>query len=405
MNELKQTKIKKRVVVAMSGGVDSSVAAALLVEQGYDVVGMMMRLWSEPASGAKAPANRCCTPDQMADARRVAGMLNIPFYVVDVQDHFRQTVVQYFIDGHDNGRTPNPCIECNRQIRFTYLLERALALDASYLATGHYAQVRHTTNGFQLLKGRDENKDQSYVLHVLDQEKLGQVLFPIGGYTKPEVRQLAQKFGLPVASKSESQDLCFLGDGNYRRFLQEYSQKASQPGPILSSGGQELGRHNGLPFYTIGQRKGLGISASEPLFVLRKDVVQNALIVGPKAELGQQILNARDVNWLAGQPPTEPISAQIKIRYKAKGVEGIVIDLGNGRSQVTFNEPVFGITAGQGVVFYDGDVCLGGGIIADGANSLEKTACPREGVGAVDTSVDTSTNSPSLQLAHIQVHP
>ncbi|VAW38497.1 tRNA-specific 2-thiouridylase MnmA [hydrothermal vent metagenome] len=404
MNVLKQAKTKKRVVVAMSGGVDSSVAAALLVEQGYDVVGMMMRLWSEPGMGDAAPANRCCTPDQMADARRVAGILNIPFYVVDVQDHFRQTVVQFFIDEHDNGRTPNPCIECNRQIRFTYLLERALALDASYLATGHYAQVRHTASGYQLLKGRDENKDQSYVLHVLNQEKLGQVLFPIGGYTKLEVRQLAQKFGLPVASKSESQDLCFLGDGNYRRFLQEYSQKASHPGPILNSHGQKLGQHNGLPFYTIGQRKGLGISVGEPLFVLRKDVAKNTLIVGSKSELGQQTLIARDVNWLNGQPPTGSVVAQIKIRYKAKGVQGVVIDLGNGRSQVTLHEPVFGITAGQGAIFYDGDVCLGGGIIADEPNSMEETACPRKGVGAVNTSVDTSPNTPSLQLAHIQVH-
>ncbi len=374
----------------MSGGVDSSVAAALLVEQGYDVVGMMMRLWSEPGIGASAPANRCCTPDQMADARRVAGLLGIPFYVVDVQDHFRQTVVQFFIDEHEYGRTPNPCIECNRQIRFTYLLERALALDADYLATGHYAQVRHTPSGYQLLKGLDPNKDQSYVLHVLDQEKLGQVLFPIGGYTKAEVRELAQKFGLPVVSKSESQDLCFLGDGNYRRFLQEYSQKASQPGPILTCNGEELGQHNGLPFYTIGQRKGLGISASVPLFVLRKVVAQNALIVGPKSELGQQTLIARDVNWLSGQPPQTPISAQIKIRYKAKGIQGEVVDLGSGRSKVTFHEPVFGVTAGQGAVFYDGDVCLGGGIIADGVNDLEETAASLQ-------------TAPSLQLANIQV--
>ncbi|WP_420644732.1 tRNA 2-thiouridine(34) synthase MnmA [Candidatus Leptofilum sp.] len=382
---------KKRVVVAMSGGVDSSVAAALLVEQGYDVVGMMMRLWSEPGIGSGAPANRCCTPDQMADARRVAGLLGIPFYVVDVQDHFRQTIVQFFIDEHDDGRTPNPCIECNRQIRFTYLLERALALDADYLATGHYAQVRHTPSGYQLRKGLDPNKDQSYVLHVLDQEKLGKVLFPIGGYTKTEVRELAQKFGLPVASKSESQDLCFLGDGNYHRFLQEYSQKVSAPGPILTSSGEELGQHNGLPFYTIGQRKGLGISASVPLFVLRKDVAQNALIVGPKSELGQQTLIARDVNWLSGRPPQQPIPAQIKIRYKAKGIQGEVVNLGDGRSQVTFHEPVFGVTAGQGAVFYDGDVCLGGGIIADGVNELNG-----------ETAVPTHT-TPSLELNKIQV--
>ncbi|GJM40505.1 MAG: tRNA-specific 2-thiouridylase MnmA [Ardenticatenaceae bacterium] len=389
---------KKRVVAAMSGGVDSSVAAALLVEQGYDVVGMMMRLWSEPGVGASAPANRCCTPDQMADARRVAGLLGIPFYVVDVQDHFRQTIVQFFIDEHENGRTPNPCIECNRQIRFTHLLERALALDADYLATGHYAQVAHTPTGYQLRKGLDPNKDQSYVLHVLNQEKLSKVLFPIGGYTKPEVRALAQKFGLPVASKSESQDLCFLGDGNYRRFLQEYSQQASQPGPILTSDDEELGQHNGLPFYTIGQRKGLGISSNVPMFVLRKDVARNALIVGPKSELGQQILIARDVNWIDGDPPKEPISAQIKIRYKAKAIPGEIIDLGDGRSQVTFHEPVFGVTAGQGAVFYDGDLCVGGGIIADGANDLVETATSTSSVQAV-----SHQTAPTLELANIQV--
>ncbi|MBK8902010.1 MAG: tRNA 2-thiouridine(34) synthase MnmA [Anaerolineaceae bacterium] len=386
---MQQANNKKRVVVAMSGGVDSSVAAALLVEQGYEVIGMMMRLWSEPASGPAAPANRCCTPDQMADARRVAGLLGIPFYVVDVQDHFRQTVVQFFIDEHADGRTPNPCIECNRQIRFTYLLERALALDADYLATGHYAQVLHTPDGYQLRKGRDEHKDQSYVLHVLDQKKLGKVLFPIGGYTKPEVRELAKKFGLPVASKSESQDLCFLGDGDYRRFLNEYSQKASQPGPIVTRDGEELGQHEGLPFYTIGQRKGLGISASEPLFVLRKDVARNALIVGPKSELGQQTLLARDVNWLNGRPQA-PIEAQIKIRYKANGIHGTVVDLGDGRCQVTFHEPVFGVTAGQGAVFYDGDICLGGGIIADGVHGVDETTTAHQTI-------------PSLQLADIQV--
>lgn len=392
MSEMQQVNQKKRVVVAMSGGVDSSVAAALLVEQGYEVIGMMMRLWSEPSCDGRSPANRCCTPDQMADARRVAGLLGIPFYVVDVQDHFRQTIVQFFIDEHANGRTPNPCIECNRQIRFTHLLERALALDADYLATGHYAQVVYTPSGYQLRKGLDPNKDQSYVLHVLDQEKLGKVLFPIGGYTKPEVRELAKKFGLPVASKSESQDLCFLGDGDYRRFLNEYSQKASQPGPILTSDGDELGQHEGLPFYTIGQRKGLGISASEPLFVLRKDVARNALIVGPKSELGQQALLARDVNWLNGRPPQQPIPAQIKIRYKAQAIPGEVVDLGNGRCQVTFHEPVFGVTAGQGAVFYDGDVCLGGGIIADGITGVSTSS-------TAVMPVETTT----LQLADIQV--
>lgn len=354
-----------RVVVAMSGGVDSSVAAALLKEQGYEVIGMMMRLWSEPGMGAAAPLNRCCTPDQMADARRVAGLLGIPFYVVDVQEHFRQTIVQFFIDQHELGRTPNPCVECNRQIRFTYLLERALALDADYLATGHYARVVHTPAGYEIRKGGDEHKDQSYVLHMLTQEHLAHLLFPVGEYTKAEVRELARKFGLPVASKDESQDLCFLGDGDYRRFLREYSQRAARPGPILDRAGQELGQHEGLAFYTIGQRKGLGITTGQPVFVLRKDVAHNALIVGTHEELGQQTLVARGVNWVNGRIPTTPLPVQIKIRYKAKAVEGTVEDVGDGRVRCTFHEPVFGITAGQAAVFYDGDTVLGGGIITE----------------------------------------
>jgi tRNA-specific 2-thiouridylase len=357
----------KRVVVAMSGGVDSSVAAALLVEQGYEVVGMMMRLWSEPGSPGAPIANRCCTPDQMADARRIADQLNIPFYVLDTKEHFRQTVVQFFIDAHAQGLTPNPCIQCNRQIRFTYLLNQALALDANYLATGHYARIRQSDSGYQLLKGVDETKDQSYVLHVLNQEKMAHTLFPVGEYTKVEVRELARKFGLPVASKHDSQDLCFLGDGDYRRFLREYGP-AQKPGPILDGNGRVLGQHTGLANYTIGQRKGLGISAPQPLYVRQKDASQNALIVATRDELGQRSLLARDVNWLAGAPPVGPIPAQVKVRYKAQGVAAMVEDVGNGRVRVQFQEPVFGVTAGQGAVFYDGEVCLGGGIITDHNN-------------------------------------
>lgn len=348
-----------RVVVAMSGGVDSSVAAALLKEQGYDVIGMMMRLWSEEGQAA----NRCCTPEQMADARRIADQLGIPFYVIDVKDYFRKTIVQFFINEHEAGRTPNPCIECNRQIRFTFLYEHALALDADYLATGHYARVRQTPEGYQLLKGLDERKDQSYVLHMLTQEHLAHVKFPIGEYEKTAVRELAKKFNLPVASKQDSQDLCFLGDGDYRRFLTEYSEKIKQSGPILDQEGNVLGQHNGLAFYTIGQRKGLGISAPQPLFVVRKDATNNALIVAPRSQLGQTKLMARDVSWI--MPQTEALEVSVKIRYKATPIPATVHPLPEQQAEVTFHEPVFGITPGQGAVFYDGMVCLGGGLIAD----------------------------------------
>jgi tRNA-uridine 2-sulfurtransferase len=328
----------------------------------------MMRLWSEPGCDGESPQNRCCTPDQMADARRVADHLRIPFYVADVQDHFRQTIVQFFIDEHVSGRTPNPCIECNRQIRFTYLLNRALAFDANYLATGHYARVRQTADGYQLLKGLDEAKDQSYVLHMLGQEHLAHVLFPIGEYEKEAVRQLADRFGLPVAQKRDSQDLCFLGDGDYRRFLNEYAPGLNRPGPILNQAGERLGEHEGLTHYTIGQRKGLGVAAPEPLFVLRKDAAQNALIVGSRAEAGQTELIARDLAWAAGAAPEDGTAVEIKIRYKARPIPAQITTLPDGRVAARLIEPVMGLTAGQGAVFYQGDICLGGGLIDDASD-------------------------------------
>jgi len=356
---------KKRVVVAMSGGVDSSVAAALLVEEGYDVIGMMMRLWSEPNTEGSIAVNRCCTPDQMADARRVANHLDIPFYVVDVQDHFRNSIVQFFIDEHMAGRTPNPCIECNRKIRFKFLLEHALALNAHYLATGHYARVQLSENGYELLQAVDKDKDQSYVLYTLNQNQLAHVLFPVGEYNKSEVRGLARQYGLAVAGKHESQDLCFLADGDYRRFLKQHSEQPLSPGPIVTEDGQELGQHAGLPFYTIGQRRQLGISASHPLHVLRKDIHLNALVVGRREALGRKELMVRGLNWIGGRPPSTSSPLQVKIRYKAQPVMGIISDLEHDSAHVLFDVPVFGVTPGQGAVFYDNNICLGGGLIAD----------------------------------------
>lgn len=356
---------RRRIVVAMSGGVDSSVAAALLVDQGHEVIGMMLRLWSEPGTGTSASTNRCCTPDQMADARRVADRLGIPFYVVDAQQHFRQAIVQFFIREHEAGRTPNPCVECNRQIRFTYLLERAMALGADYLVTGHYARVSQVGGKYRLLQGLDSNKDQSYVLYTLRQDQLARVFFPIGDYAKPEVRDLARQYGLLVASKRESQDLCFLKDGDYRRFLRENSLQVQAAGPILDEDGHELGQHEGLAFYTIGQRKGLGIAAAEPLFVLRKDPERNALIVGPRTALGVRDLVATGVNWISGEVPAAPFLAQVKIRYKATALEATVWPIGADQARVRFAEPAFGVTSGQAAVFYDGEACLGGGLIAN----------------------------------------
>lgn len=354
---------RRRVVVAMSGGVDSSVAAALLAGAGHEVIGVMMRLWSEPAGGAPAVANRCCTPDQMADARRVADRLGIPFYVIDVRDHFRQSIVQFFLDEHAAGRTPNPCVECNRQIRFTYLLERALALGADALATGHYARVRRDSGGYRLLRGVDAGKDQSYVLHMLTQAHLAQVLFPVGEYTKPQVRELARAYGLPVAAKHDSQDLCFLKDGDYRGFLRRHGDSAP-PGTIVDAAGRPLGQHAGLSDYTIGQRKGLGLAAAEPLFVVGKDAAHNALVVGPRAALAHDQLTARQVNWIGGAPDG-PLVAAVKIRYKATPSAATITPGPDGSAAVQFDEAAYGITPGQAAVFYDGDVCLGGGLIAD----------------------------------------
>ncbi len=354
----------KRVVVAMSGGVDSSVAAALLKQQGHDVIGMMMRLWSEEGS---EESNRCCTPDAMALARRVAAKLGIPFYAVDAQSIFHGTVVREFIDGYTHGVTPNPCLACNRYIRWDFLLNRALAMGADFLATGHYARVSPLLpamgNTLQLLRGVDPLKDQSYVLSILTQAQLGHAMFPLGEFTKPQVRQLARDFGLPVAERAESQDLCFLGSSDYRDFLRRHAPGVDQPGPILAKDGRQLGGHHGLAFYTIGQRKGLGIGAPEPLYVLGKDAAHNALIVGTVAELGGQTLTASSVNWISGELPTAPLRAQIKIRYKAAEAWGTVIPIEGGRAHVGFDFPLRDITPGQQVVFYNDEICLGGGLI------------------------------------------
>lgn len=359
----------------MSGGVDSSVAAALLVEEGYEVIGMMMRLWSEDGQEA---LNRCCTPEQMDDARHIAAQLGIPFYVVDVKDYFRKTIVQFFLDEHAKGRTPNPCIECNREIRFSWLYDRAMLLEADFLATGHYAQVVESAVGYQLQQGVDAGKDQSYVLHMLTQAHLAHVKFPVGRFTKAEVRSLAQKFGLPVASKGDSMDLCFLSGGDYRDFLQRHTPTISQPGPIVTRAGEVLGEHNGLPNYTIGQRKGLGVNSAEPLFVVAKDAAANTLILGTRAEIGQTTITVRDVNWIAGVAPSAPIEAAIKIRYKAQPVEACITALADSRAAVTFHDPIFAPTPGQAAVFYDGHTCLGGGIIADGIERETLDSIPLE---------------------------
>lgn len=349
-----------RIVVAMSGGVDSSVAAVILKQQGHEVIGMMLRLWSEPDREA---VNRCCSPDSLSMARRVAARLDIPFYTVDAQQLFRDVVVGYFLDGYSQGITPNPCLPCNRYIRWDFLLHKALNAGAEYLATGHYARVREVGGKWQLLRGLDSQKDQSYVLSVLTQNKLRYAMFPLGSYTKLQVRELARNFGLPVADRAESQDLCFLGKEDYRDFLRRYKPEVVNPGPIITRQGQEVGKHNGLAFYTIGQRRGLGISSPVPLYVQAKDLTKNALVIGTADELGDLELDAIDVNWISGDAPTIPIRVNIKIRYKSLDAWGIVTPIDERRVHIQFEHPMRDITPGQLAVLYDGEICLGSGTI------------------------------------------
>ena len=383
-----------RIVVAMSGGVDSSVAAALLKEQGHEVIGIMLRLWSEPGvieddGLERVVQNKCCSLEAVDDARRVARKLDIPFYLVNVEQEFKENVVDLFYQEYVAGRTPNPCLTCNRHIRFTVLLNRALALDADYMATGHYVRVddHPLTGKRRLRRGLDPDKDQSYVLHVLNQEQLAHACFPLGEYTKPQVRALAAERGLSVASKPESQEICFVAQNDYRGFFDRYATVLDEerapvavgassgtggmisiprPGPIYNQEGQVLGRHRGLAYYTIGQRKGLGLTSPEPLHVLRIDAGQNALIVGPAEALLRATCTVAKMHFVSGETPTEVFHARVRIRYKAPEQEALVTPLDAEHVQVAFSQPQRAITPGQAAVFYggeDGDEVIGGGII------------------------------------------
>jgi tRNA-specific 2-thiouridylase len=355
--------MRLKVAVALSGGVDSSVAALLLKQQDYDLTGIMLRFWSEDG---KEASNRCCTPDAMVLARRVAARLDIPFHVFDAREQFRNTVVKEFLEGYGRGETPNPCVTCNRLIKWDFLLKHAQALGADYLASGHYARKQMSKEGkWQLLRGVDHTKDQSYVLHVLDQRKLGLALFPLGDHLKGEIRKLAEENGLPNASRFDSQDLCFLAGDDYRQFLRRHAPQSLVPGLIVDLAGRELGRHQGLAFYTIGQRKLLGVTSAQPLYVLAKDVRENRLVVASREELGVSRMLARDVTWISGENLQGRIRLLVKTRYMAdqswveiEPAEETNVIIGH------FDQPQRDLTPGQAAVFYDGDVVLGGGRIA-----------------------------------------
>jgi len=343
----------------MSGGVDSSVAAALLKEQGYDVVGMMLRLWSEE----NCDTNRCCTPESIEDARSIADFLDIPFYVLDYQTPFKNTVVDYFTTSYSQGVTPNPCLVCNKKVRFGMLLEEAKKLGANYMATGHYVRTKEVDGKIELYKGLDPSKDQSYVLYQLDQDQLSHMMFPLGEFNKTYVRELAEKFELSVAKRPDSQDLCFIGDDGYRGFLERHAPESLKPGPIRNQQGKLLGNHQGLPGYTIGQRRGLGISTKEPHFVLNLDSKTNTLVVGTKDERGKEVFRTKETRYISGEELQTPLPILVKIRYTTQPVAATLYPLPDGLAEIRLDKPLGDITPGQGAVFYLDDQVIGGGII------------------------------------------
>ena len=340
---------KGRVAVALSGGLDSSVAALLLKEAGYEVIGVHMYLWD-------------FLNNYQHQAEQVCRILGIPFYVVDLQKEFERYVVDYFCQEYKKGRTPNPCIACNQHIKFGFLLDKALSLGADYLATGHYAKIEKLDGDYRLLKAKDASKDQSYFLYILNQRKLGYLLFPLGDYTKAEVKRIAKRGGLPTAIKS-SQDLCFISQKNYHAFLSQ--RFSSMPGDIVDTKGTILGHHQGIAFYTIGQRHGLGLASGKPLYVTKIDPENNRVMLGSEGVLYSGKVAAKNLNWVAGKLPSEPIAITAKIRYKSKEAEATLFSEADS-ADICFSQPQWAVTPGQAIVFYKGDEVLGGGTISNG---------------------------------------
>jgi len=356
---------KPRVLVAMSGGVDSSLTAALLVEQGYDVIGATMQIWDKNVPADDVENRGCCSLSAIDDARAVAEKIGIPYYVLNFRDMFQETVIDYFIREYGAGKTPNPCIACNRFVKFEGLLQKALALGAEYVATGHYARIGYDNKlgKHTLSKGVDRTKDQSYALYHLNQDSLKHFLMPLGDYTKVNTRKLAAEFGLSVANKPESQEICFVPNDDYKSFLAEKSPAALKPGLIVDTQGNILGKHQGLPLYTIGQRKGLGFATGKPLYVVELNYELNQVVVGSDQDVFASELIAGDLNFITIDNLKVPMTVSAKIRYGSREGVAIVTPLGDGIVNVKFNEPQRAITPGQSVVFYDGDMVIGGGII------------------------------------------
>jgi tRNA-specific 2-thiouridylase len=353
---------KSRVVVAMSGGVDSSVAAGLLLEQGYEVVGVTMRLWTVENTEASRYHRRCCSLEDTEDARAAADALGMRHYVLNMEREFAENVVDPFVRAYALGRTPNPCLACNERVKFRPLLKHALAMDADYLATGHYARVRRGQDGFELWRGVDPSKDQSYVLYTLGQRELSHTLFPIGERSKDEVRSLARRWGLPNADKPDSADICFIPSGDYRAFVARRVEP--RPGIIVDSAGRQVGEHEGIANYTIGQRRGLPPRAGgRPLFVVDIDAQTNTVVVGNDDDLVARGLIATGVTFVSGELPQGALSVQARIRYRSEPVPATVLMTAPTTAVVRFESPLRAVTPGQAVVFYQGERVLGGGTI------------------------------------------
>ena len=357
--------MSRKVVVGMSGGVDSSVAAWLLKEQGYDVIGVTMQIWQDEDTEVQEAEGGCCGLSAVDDARRVAMDLGIPYYVMNFKEEFRKNVMDYFVGEYVEGRTPNPCIACNRHVKWESLLRRSMAIGADYIATGHYAQIDRLPGGrYSLKTSVTAAKDQTYALYNLTQEQLSHTLMPVGSYHKEEIRDMAERLGLPVAHKPDSQEICFIPDHDYASFIEEYTGRELPPGNFVDLDGNVLGRHRGITHYTVGQRKGLNLSMGRPVFVVEIRPETNEVVIGDNQDVFTNVLRCDKLNWMAVDGlHGKPMDVLAKIRYSHKGSPCTIREIGNDMVECRFHEPVRAVTPGQAVVFYDGDYVAGGGTI------------------------------------------